>query len=614
MYEDGNLRDIFSDTIIDENHMMIMIKLKGNLEDSEIDSIFYEVSHAMEAEDFDVNFIVSGKPVLDSSLRTEMKSNMIIMVASAVALMLIILNLVFRVRWRALSLGIIFVSVIATLGLMGHLNVSMTMVSMAVFPILIGLGIDYSIQFQNRYEEEHSVKTTLVQIGKAVGLAVLATVLGFVSLFASPVPRIQDFGKMLTIGVIVSFIGSIFLLMPVLSARDTVAAKARDFRIKDYEKAGPIDKFLRFTVNSVIKLAPLIIIIAIGLATFGLIADTKVGVETDIETFMPQDMDALHDIHYVRDIVGSTNQMVIFMEDEELLTEDNLSWMRDISKQARAEFSDRIVDIKYIDNLVENFSDIEEINFDEYLEIIDNDIPESQRRMFISDEKDKAVILMNVEHMATAELQEFVEDMKIMLEDAPIKTSITGKSVLDVEMVKGLTDGRFRMTIIGLGLIFLSLLILYRSFFKALVAVLPVVLIVGMSGGIMNLLGLKYTPITATLGALVLGMGTEMTIMLLERYLEERNEGKDKRKALFTTIKFIGKATLASGLTTVGGFSVLMTSKFVILKDFGLMTVINISLALMATFIILPALIWILDRFIVSDKVKKEAYKEIPQE
>lgn len=614
LYEDGNLRDIFSDTIIDENHMMIMIKLKGNLEDSEIDSIFYEVSHAMEAEDFDVNFIVSGKPVLDSSLRTEMKSNMIIMVASAVALMLIILNLVFRVRWRALSLGIIFVSVIATLGLMGHLNVSMTMVSMAVFPILIGLGIDYSIQFQNRYEEEHSVKTTLVQIGKAVGLAVLATVLGFVSLFASPVPMIQDFGKMLTIGVIVSFIGSIFLLMPVLSARDTVASKARDFRIKDYEKAGPIDKFLRFTVNSVIKLAPLIITIAIGLATFGLIADTKAGVETDIETFMPQDMDALHDIHYVRDTVGSTNQIVIFMEDEELLTEDNLSWMRDISKQARAEFSKKIVDIKYIDNLVENFSDIEEINFDEYLEIIDNDIPESQRRMFISDEKDKAVILMNVEHMTTAELQEFVEDMKIMLEDAPIKTSITGKSVLDVEMVKGLTDGRFRMTIIGLGLVFLSLLILYRSFFKALVVVLPVVLIVGMSGGIMNLLGLKYTPITATLGVLVLGMGTEMTIMLFERYLEERNEGKDKRKALFTTIKFIGKATLASGLTTVGGFSVLMISKFVILKDFGLMTVINISLSLMATFIILPALIWILDRFIVSDKVKKEAYKEIPQE
>jgi len=612
--DDGRLRVVFSDTVIDDNHMMLMIKLRGNLDDSAIDALYSDVSHAMEKEKFDVNYIVSGKPVLDTSLRTEMKSNMVIMVALAVALMLVILNLVFRVRWRALSLGIIFVSVLATLGLMGHLNVSMTMVSMAVFPILIGLGIDYSIQFQNRYEEEKSVKTTLTQIGKAVGLAVLATVLGFISLFASPVPMIQDFGKMLTIGVIVSFIGSIFLLMPILGARDTVASKARDFNIKDYEKATSIDKFLKFIVNSVIKLAPAIVIVSIGLASFGLIADTKVGVETDIESFMPQDMDALHDIHYIRDIVGSTNQMVIFMEDENLISESNLQWMRDTVDEVGGRFSEKIVDIKFIDNMVDNISPVEDLNFADYISIINDDIPEAQRKMFINNEMDKAIILMNVEHMATAELQEFTEDMSIMLEDAPIKTSITGKSVLDVEMVKGLTDGRLKMTIIGLGLVFLSLLILYRSFFKALVAVLPVVLIVGMSGGIMNLLGLKYTPLTATLGALILGMGTEMTIMLLERYLEERNLGKDKRKSLFTTIKYIGKATLASGLTTVGGFSVLMTSKFVILKDFGLMTVINISLALIATFVILPALIWILDGLIIKEKIRKEAYRELPQE
>ncbi|MBW4827406.1 MAG: hydrophobe/amphiphile efflux-3 (HAE3) family transporter [Clostridiaceae bacterium] len=602
LYEDGKLRDIFSDTIIDDNHMMLMIKLKGNLEDSAIDSIYEDVSYTMEKEDFDVKYIVSGKPVLDSSLRTEMKSNMIRMVAFAVVLMFIILSLVFKVRWRVLSLGIIFVSVIATLGLMGHLNVSMTMVSMAVFPILIGLGIDYSIQFQNRYEEEQSVKITLTQIGKAVGLAVLATALGFVSLFASPVPMIQDFGKMLTIGVMVSFIGSIFLLMPILATRDTVASKAGNLRIKDYHKSTVLDKILGATGKAVTKLAPIILLVSIGLATFGIIADTKVGVETDIETFMPQDMDALHDIHYIRDIVGSTNQMIIFMEDENLLSEENLQWMRDTVDEVKGRFSDNIVDIKFIDNLVGNFSDIEDLNFREYMDILDKDIPVTQKKMFINGEKNKGIILMNVEHMATEELQEFVESMGKLLKDAPVKTSITGKSVLDVEMVKGLTNGRIKMTIIGLGLVFVVLLLLYRSFFKALVAVSPVVLIVGMSGVIMNLLGLKYTPITATLGALVLGMGTEMTIMLLERYLEERSLGKKKEEAMSITIKNIGKATVASGLTTIGGFSVLMTSKFVILKDFGLMTVINISLALIATFVILPALIWTLDGFIVKEK------------
>ncbi|MFA5577469.1 MAG: MMPL family transporter, partial [Tissierellaceae bacterium] len=373
-------------------------------------------------------------------------------------------------------------------------------------------------------------------------------------------------------------------------------------------------RFLKATENIVMKLAPIIVLVSLGLAALGIMADTKVGVETDIETFMPQDMDALHDIHYIRDIVGSTNQMVIFMEDKNLLSEENLKWMRDMVDELDHRFSDQVVDIKFIDNLVENFSEEEDISFTDYMDIVRDDIPEAQRKMFINDQMNKGVILMNVEHMATEDLQQFVRDIDAMLKDAPINTSITGKSVLDVEMVKGLTDGRLKMTIIGLGLVFLVLLILYRSFFKALVAVLPVILIVGMSGGVMYLLGLKYTPITATLGALVLGMGTEMTIMLLERYLEERHLGKEKRAALLTTVKYIGKATLASGLTTVGGFSVLMTSKFVILKDFGLMTVINISLALIATFVILPALLWILDKFIVKEKAKEKSYKVIPQE
>ncbi len=68
----------------------------------------------------------------------------------------------------------------------------------------------------------------------------------------------------------------------------------------------------------------------------------------------------------------------------------------------------------------------------------------------------------------------------------------------------------------------------------------------------------------------------------------------------------IGKAIVASGLTTVGGFSVLMTSQFIILRDFGFMTVINISLALLSTFIVLPAIILLLDKVILSKKDKEK--------
>ncbi|MHB8097769.1 MAG: MMPL family transporter, partial [Erysipelotrichaceae bacterium] len=122
------------------------------------------------AEFSTVETTVSGKSVLDIALKTEMKTSMMTMIGLAIVIMFGVLLLVFKVKWRMLSLGVIFVSVIATLGFMSWLNVPITMVSMAVFPILIGLGIDYSIQFHNRFTEEQSVGITMKQIGKSVAI------------------------------------------------------------------------------------------------------------------------------------------------------------------------------------------------------------------------------------------------------------------------------------------------------------------------------------------------------------------------------------------------------------------------------------------------------------
>ena len=83
-----------------------------------------------------------------------MKNSMQKMMGLSILFMIIVLGLVFRVKWRILPLVIILIAVIGTVGLMGWISVPITMVSMAVFPILIGLGIDYAIQFQARYTEE----------------------------------------------------------------------------------------------------------------------------------------------------------------------------------------------------------------------------------------------------------------------------------------------------------------------------------------------------------------------------------------------------------------------------------------------------------------------------
>lgn len=153
--DDGSLRSMFDDIIIDGRYMTFMVKFTGDATDADKSELVSFVKDYMEENSMEgISTMVSGKPVLDDAIRTEMKKSMQKMMGLSILFMILVLGIVFRVRWRILPLVIIMIAVIGTVGLMGWLSVPITMVSMAVFPILIGLGIDYAIQFQSRFTEE----------------------------------------------------------------------------------------------------------------------------------------------------------------------------------------------------------------------------------------------------------------------------------------------------------------------------------------------------------------------------------------------------------------------------------------------------------------------------
>ena len=121
------------------------------------------------------------------------------------------------------------------------------------------------------------------------------------------------------------------------------------------------------------------------------------------------------------------------------------------------------------------------------------------------------------------------------------------------------------------------------------------VIVIGWSGGVMSYLNISYTPLTATLGALILGVGSEYAILMMERYFEEKDKGQSPMEAIHMTSAKIGSAIVASGATTVFGFMALLASPFPMIADFGMVTVIDVVLALLATFVVFPPLIIILD-------------------
>jgi len=218
------------------------------------------------------------------------------------------------------------------------------------------------------------------------------------------------------------------------------------------------------------------------------------------------------------------------------------------------------------------------------------------------------VINISIVTLSDESFEQFLDQMDSYLstKDETINITVTGQAIIDAELMRALTTGRYEITIIGLVLIFVSLLVIYKSFYRAILPLIPIVLIVGWSGGIMAILGIDYTPLTATLGALIMGIGTEFTILITERYEEEKLKVEDKHIAIKQALSKMSNPIFVSALTTMGGFSALIFSDFVILSNFGIMTVVNLSLALLSTIIVLPAILAV--AFKPSVKVVENAY------
>lgn len=455
----------------------------------------------------------------------------------------------------------------------------------------------------DKNKAKKSLYKTVKTMVPAIFTAMTATVLGFIALSTSPVPMIQDFGKMLTVGMIISFLLALFFLLPILFTRDyffTPKAKDKINKPKKSKRMVVINRFLEWLTEKTIAFRWVIIIIAFVAATFGIMVDLDADVETDVETFMPQDSQELADIHKLRDILGTTDQVSLVYQGEDVLNDDSFVWVDKMSESLPEEFPDVVVETKSITGILKKVNDNELLSGSDIREQVE-DMPEGQSKLFISEDHSKGVITVGIKHLEATDLEGFLDDLNLYLNENKLDsldTTITGKSVLDVEMIDGLAGGRYQMTMLGAAFVFLGLLLLYRHPVKAFIPLLPILLIVGWSGLMMHFLGLSYTPLTATLGALIIGIGTEFTILIMERYFEEREKGNAKVKAMTITNTTIGKAIFATALANIGGFSALVASDFVILSDFGLMTLINISLALFSTIIVLPSILIVLDRYV----------------
>jgi len=537
-------------------------------------------------------------------------------------LMIIALLLVFsHGRWALLPLPIVLLGIFWTFGAMGFFHIPMSMVTFAAFPIMIGIGIDYAIQFHNRIDEEmtkgkgilQAAVSTVSHVAIPVIIAMVITEAGFVSLLISSVPSIRDFGKVCIIGLIMCYLSALFVNVTVIYLSERRSPRKVD--PKSHSEGGSaIGAFIERTANFCVERWKPVLAVALIFALAGNYADMQADIETNAQNYIPQDLSPLIDLRHMKEVFGGTDAIQFMVQADDVTDPKNLKWIDDFGDYLLDFREDRTESVTSIATYIKAANDGVLPDDRTRIREIINALPSSVRDSYLSGH-DLALVDVNVGDVQTnlgAEgmkrlIQSYEDDLTWMTPPPGISVRITGKQVVMTTVMDALTSGRVQMSLLGLVLIFVLLLVIYRDLIKALLPVLPMLVVIGWMGLVMYYGGIKYTPLTATLGALILGVGSEYAIMMMERFYEELPNVGNPHDALKIAANRIGSALMASGATTVFGFAALMASPFNIISNFGLVTVLSVLLALITTFTVFMVLM-------LRMETRREAYDNARRE
>jgi predicted RND superfamily exporter protein len=218
--------------------------------------------------------------------------------------------------------------------------------------------------------------------------------------------------------------------------------------------------------------------------------------------------------------------------------------------------------------------------------------PEVYLEKVLSADRKMADVSFTIHYLPVEEIHDLVQNIQ---EDVSLPAGVTispvGSFVIGAWTMDAIVGSRMTMNLICLGAIFLILLLIYRRLDYTLFSVIPVGAVIAWSSFDMFLIGIPLDPLTAILGVIVIGICTEFMVLLIGRYNEEKNNGLPPKEAMVTTISKIGRAITTTAMTTLGGFGVLIVSNFVIIREFGIATVLGVLLCMVITITVMPGII-----------------------
>jgi predicted RND superfamily exporter protein len=361
-----------------------------------------------------------------------------------------------------------------------------------------------------------------------------------------------------------------------------------------------------------------VLAIAAVLALAGWVLDTQTSVQSDVTKLVPTSMPALRDLRGLERVTGVSGEIDVTVRARDVTGAQIVRWMTDYQQRLLAHFGFvetrgcqrailcpalSLTDLFTRANQAPSASQLTQGTIDQLLRAI----PTYFKQAVISPDNREAALAFGLRLMPLSRQQQVIDYMRAQLHPPPgVTASLTGLPVLAAEANGALSSSARRLLTLLAGLVAVGLVLLavFRDARRALVPLVPIVLATGWSALILFLIQIPLNPMSATLGALVIAISTEFSVLLSERFRQERAAGHGTPEALRRTYRSTGLAVLASGITAIAGFGVLGLSSITMLRDFGFVTLIDLTVSLAGVLVVLPATLQIADTGELPERIR----------
>jgi hydrophobe/amphiphile efflux-3 (HAE3) family protein len=619
----------------------IQVRLKPGLSDAERGRAIQLIRDAVAMPQWRLRnaggYTVTGAPVVVEDLADALAASTLRLLVVALIVMAAVLALVFRQSLRLVPLLVALGAVAVLFGLMSLVGAPLTMASIAVLPVLLGLGVDYAIQWQARASEDPPGGPPLRAARIAaptIATAALATAVGFLVLLLSPVPMVREFGALLVIGVALSlaFALSAGTAALVVGRHRTDGPFARSARGAGellgaaWRPIGHVlapvgrlgGKLSGGTVRSALAHPTRFVAVGLVLAAAGWVADSRAEVVSDLNRLVPQDLRAVRDLHTLESTTGIAGEIDVVVEGKDLTEPGAVKWMRDYQAALKKRFGGGVcgrAELCPALSLPDLFRTADSANSRDSIRALLAAVPPYFSQAVITADRKTANLAFGIKLESLERQQQVIDVMRDQLRPPPgVKATVAGLPVLAAEANGQLSSPLRRLGTLAAGLlaVALALLAVYRRWDRAWVPLVPIALATGWSALVLWLIGVPLNPMSATLGALVLAISTEFAVLLVARYREERAAGLQPAEAVARCYRSTGAAVLASGLTAIAGFAVLALSDVKMLQEFGLVTVVDLTVSLLGVLAVLPAVLVIAERRAARARSRSAARLAVP--